>query len=299
MVQKHSKTLSWDGLQAILLVARHGTVRAAADEIGVAHTTLAHRIAVAEKAMGVSAFVKSVRGYKLTDEGVRIVAHAERMASEYDELGHFIDAAGQDTSGPVAVSMNASLLTHVAADAVAILLARHPGITLNFKVGDGFSDLDRRESDIVLRLQNAPSPSLFGRKLCQARSTVYASHKTAGSLSSNAGPTPVVGWGEAEVVAPVFASLGFDNVRVVATSADIQSQLAMALTAPLAVELPCYVGDAHPDLLRLAPNRLRDLNALWILTHDSLRKSPRIRVAVEALTTATLARKNLIEGTPV
>ncbi len=296
MVQKHSKELSWDGVQAILLVARHGTVRAAASVIGVAHTTLAHRISVAEQAMGVSAFVKSVRGYKLTDEGARIVAHAERMAEEYDTLGQFLDDTGHDTSGPVAISMNASLLTHVAADAVRILMARHPGITLNFGVGDSFSDLDQRESDIVLRLQNAPLPSLFGRKLCQVRSTVYASQRTAEELKANHAPTPVVAWAEAEVVTPVFAALGFDNVRVAAITADIQSQLAVALTAPVALELPCYVGDAHPDLIRLMPNRLRDLNALWILTHDSLRKSPRIRAAFEALTAATLARKALIEG---
>lgn len=296
MVQKHSKDLSWDGLQAILLVARHGTVRAAAAEIGVAHTTLAHRIAVAERAMAVSAFVKSVRGYKLTDEGARIVSHAERMADEYDALGQFLDDASHDTSGPVAVSMNASLLTHVAADAVRILLARHPRITLNFTLSDGFSDLDRRESDIVLRLQNAPLPSLFGRKLCQVRSTVFASRRTAEELKASDGPTPVVGWADIDAVAPVFASMGFDNVRMVASTADIQSQLALALTATVAVDLPCYVGDAHPDLVRLAPDRLRDLNALWVLTHESLRKSPRIRAAFEALTAATLARKNLIEG---
>ncbi len=296
MVQKHSKELSWDGLQAVLLVARHGTVRAAAAEIGVAHTTLAHRIAVAEQAMGVAAFVKSVRGYNLTDEGARIVAHAERMAEEYEALGHFLDDASHDTSGPVAISMNASLLTYVAADAIGILMAQHPGVTMNFSVGDGFSDLDQRESDIVLRMQNAPLPSLFGRKLCQARSTVYASKGAADELSASDGPTPVVGWADPSVVTPVFASLGFENVRVVATSPDIQSQMAMALSAPVAVELPCYVGDAQPDLVRLAPNRLRDLNALWILTHDSLRKSPRVRAAFEALTAATLGRRDLIEG---
>lgn len=296
MVQKHSKGLSWDGVQAILLVARHGTVRAAATEIGVAHTTLAHRVNVAEQAMGVSAFVKSVRGYKLTDEGARIVAHAERMAEEYDSLGHFLDDVAHDTSGPVAVSMNASLLTHVAVDAVRILLSKHPSITLNFNVSDSFSDLDQRESDIVLRLQNAPLPTLFGRRLCQARSTVYASHQTADALKTLAEPMPVVGWADASVVEPVFAALGFENVRLVATSADIQSQLAMALTAPVAAELPCYVGDAQPGLVRLAPGRLRDLNALWILTHDSLRKSPRIRAAFDALTSAAMSHKGLIEG---
>ncbi|MEM1372702.1 MAG: LysR family transcriptional regulator [Pseudomonadota bacterium] len=296
MVQKRSKEPSWDGLQAVLLVARHGTVRAAAAEIGVAHTTLAHRIAVAEQAMGVTAFVKSVRGYKLTDDGARIVAHAERMAEEYNALGYFLDDASHDTSGPVTVSMIASLLTHVAANAVGLLMARHPGITLNFNVGDSFADLDQRESDVVLRLQNAPLPSLFGRRLCQARSTIYASRQFLGELKAGDAPTPVVGWDDASVVAPVFASLGFENVRVVATTADIQSQLAMALAAPVAVELPCYVGDAQPDLVRMAPHQLRDLNALWILTHDSLRKSPRIRAAFEALATAAISRKGLIEG---
>lgn len=297
MVQKHSKDLNWDGLQAILLVARHGTVRAAAAEIGVAHTTLAHRVAIAEKVMGISAFVKSVRGYKLTEDGARIAQHAERMAEETDALARFLDDAGRDASGPVVVSMNASLLTHVAADAVALLRARHPGITLTFKPGDSFADLDRRESDIVLRLQNAPQPSLFGRRLCQVRTTIYGARHAEDVLKTAGQPMPVVGWTHEDIVEPVFASFGFDRVRVVTTVADIQSQLAIALSAPLAVELPCYVGDAHPDMVRLAPGKQRDLNALWILTHDSLRKSPRIRAAFEALSTVALQKKDLIEGT--
>lgn len=286
-------------MQAILLVARYGTVRAAAAELGVAHTTLAHRIRVAEKAMGVSAFVKSVRGYTLTDEGARIIEHAERMATESEALTRFLDDAGHEAAGPVTVSMNASLLAHVAAEAVGVLHARHPEITLNFALGDGFADLDQRESDIVLRLQNSPMPSLFGRRLCQARSTVYASRQAAEALKDGVDPLPVVGWDDASVVAPIYASLGFRQVRIVATVSDIQSQLAIALSLPAAVELPCYVGDAQPDLVRLSPNRLRELNALWILTHESLRKSPRIRAAFEALATAALARKDLIEGVSI
>jgi len=107
---------------------------------------------------------------------------------------------------------------------------------------------------------------------------------------------PVVGWADASVVTPVFASLGFESVRIVATVSDIQSQLAIALSAPVAVELPCYVGDAQPGLVRLSSDRLRDLNSLWLLSHESLRRSPRIRAAFEALSTSALGRKDLIEG---
>ncbi|WP_299603341.1 LysR family transcriptional regulator [uncultured Tateyamaria sp.] len=296
MVQKHTNTSGWDGLQAILLVARHGTVRAAATEIGVAHTTLAHRIAVAEKAMGVTAFVKSVRGYALTDEGAQIVEHAERMAAESEALARSLDGAGKVARGPVTVSMNASLLTHVAAASVATLRARHPNIALTFLLGDAFADLDRRDSDIVLRMQNAPAPSLFGRRLCQVRSTVFVARDAKGSLEQAKSPLPVIGWARDAVVETTFASLGFDNVRVVATVSDIDAQAAIAQTTPVAVELPCYLGDALPQLVRLAPTRLRDLNALWILTHDSLRNSPRIRAAFEALSSAVLDRREMIEG---
>lgn len=299
MVQKHSNDLSWDGLQAILLVARHGTVRAAAAELNVAHTTLAHRIKVAERAMGVSAFVKSVRGYTLTDEGARIVEHAERMATQSDALARFLDDARGEAVGPVTVSMNASLLSHVAADAVAHLRADHPGISLTFELGDGFADLDRRGADIVLRLQNAPLPTLFGRRLCKARSTVYAARRSVAALRAMDGPLPVVGWAGPAAVKPVYASLGFEDVQIVATVTDIQAQHALAMAAPVATELPCYVGDAQEDLVRLAPDRLRDLNELWILTHESLRASPRIKAAFDALAKAALDRKLLIEGAQI
>ena len=296
MVQKHSNRLSWDGLQAILLVARHGTVRAAAHEIGVAHTTLAHRIAVAEKAMGVAAFVKSVRGYTLTDDGMQIVDHAERMATESEALARYLDGAGQVASGEVTVSVNASLLFQVAAKSVDILRARHPKMSLRFLPGDAFADLDRRESDIVLRMQDAPESSLFGRRLCQVRSTVFVSRSAHETLLKLDGPLPVVGWAATPRVEATFSEFGFDRVQVLTTVADIQSQLAIALATPVAVQLPCYLGDAHPDLVRLAPAPVRDLNALWILTHDSLRKSPRIRAAFEALSSAVLDQKDLIEG---
>ncbi len=275
---------------------RHGTVRAAAAEIGVAHTTMAHRVAVAEKGMGVTAFVKSVRGYKLTDEGAQIVEHAERMAAESEALSRSLDGAGQIAKGPVTVSMNASLLTYVAADAVAILRARHPDISLTFLVGDEFADLDRRDSDIVLRMQDAPAPSLFGRRLCQVRSTVFVSRKAHSIIQRGDAPLPVVGWASTAAVERTFALLGFDKVRVVATVSDLQAQAAIALATHAAVELPCYLGDAHPEFVRLAPTPLRDLVTLWILTHDSLRRSPRIRAAFEALSSAVLDRRELIEG---
>lgn len=64
------------------------------------------------------------------------------------------------------------------------------------------------------------------------------------------GPIPVVGLAEAPVMAQVYTSFGFKNVQAVANVADIQAQRAIAIAAPVAVELLCYVGDTQPKLTR-------------------------------------------------
>ncbi len=296
MVQKRSKRLSWSGIEAILLVARHGTVRAAASSLGVAHTTLAHRISVAEAAMGVPAFIKGTTGYRLTDEGKAIVERAEFMASEAEELERYLDGAGGALVGDVRVSLNSSLLKHIVAPAVRILTDRHPGIRMHFDTGDALTNLDKRESDVVLRMQREPQPSLFGRKLCSVFSAAYIANGAFDPDINGSTPIPVIGWSQPDAVQDVFAKLGLPNVQVIANTTDIDAQAAIAKTTAAVVELPCYVGDSDPNLRRLPGTSTHLLNDLWLLTHDSIRKSPRIRAVFEALSAAVLQKRALLEG---
>lgn len=296
MVQKRSRRLSWSGIEAILLVARHGTVRAAAGVLGVAHTTLAHRISVAEAAMGVPAFIKGTTGYKLTDEGKAIVERAEFMASEAEELERYLDGAGAALSGDVRVSLNSSLLKHIVAPAVKILADRHPGIRMHFDTGDAFSNLDKREADVVLRLQREPQPSLYGRKLCSVYSAAYVGQGMTGVDLQGSNPVPVVGWSNPDAVSDVFSALGLKNIQIRANAVDIDAQAAIAKSTPFVVEIPCYVGDKDPQLMRLPGTSKNHLNDLWLLTHESIRKSPRIRAVFEALSAAVLQGRTLLEG---
>ena len=210
-MQKRSTRLSWSGIEAIHRVARHGSVRAAAATLGVAHTTLAHRISVAEDAMGVPAFIKGTTGYRLTDEGKAIVERAEAMASEAEDLERYLDGAGGALSGIVRVSLNASLLANVVARAVKILADRHPGIQIHFDTGDALFNLDKRDTDVVLRLQREPQPSLFGRKLCSVASGAYVSKEAGTSALSKGRPVNVVGWGKRTDVAAVFFETCLDQ----------------------------------------------------------------------------------------
>lgn len=295
-MRKHSKSPSWDGLEAIMMVGRHGTVRAAASVMGIAHTTLSHRISVTEAEMGVPAFVKTVRGYRPTEDGLRIITHAELMSQETDALSRYLDGNDARVGGTVKVSLNSSLLTFIVSQAVEVLHARHPDITINFDTGDRLADLDKREADIVLRMQDTPQPNLFGRRLCQTRSAVYAPSTVAVNLRGDLRPLPIVSWAGIDRVGPVFKELGYPDVRIIAVTPDINAQLSIARAAEVAVELPCYVGDQLSDLERLSSSSSRMISELWILTHDSLKHSKRIRVVIDVLSRVILSNRNLIEG---
>ena len=61
--------------------------------------------------------------------------------------------------------------------------------------------------------------------------------------------------------------------------------------------LPCYVGDQVAGLRRLAPRVLPEVrSALWLLTHDDLKRTARIRATLDFLAKALVSERALLEG---
>jgi DNA-binding transcriptional LysR family regulator len=47
--------------------------------------------------------------------------------------------------------------------------------------------------------------------------------------------------------------------------------------------LPCVVADADPDLIRCIPPRDDHGRILWLLTHERVRQTPRVRAIIDFL----------------
>ena len=47
--------------------------------------------------------------------------------------------------------------------------------------------------------------------------------------------------------------------------------------------LPCIVADADPDLIRCIPPRPDHGRIMWLLTHERLRHTPRVRIVMDFL----------------
>src|ERR1700759_2907191 len=71
--------IEWDDVRYFLAVARGGSVRAAAERLGVNHSTVLRRITQLEERLGVHIFEKLPSGYRLTAAGEEILEFAHEM----------------------------------------------------------------------------------------------------------------------------------------------------------------------------------------------------------------------------
>src|SRR6202789_1240640 len=78
--------IDWDDVRYFLAVARGGSVRAAAEGLGVNHSTVLRRIAQLEERLGVHMFEKLPSGYRLTAAGEEVLEFADQMEVSSPQL---------------------------------------------------------------------------------------------------------------------------------------------------------------------------------------------------------------------
>jgi DNA-binding transcriptional LysR family regulator len=143
-------------LQSFVLVARHGSVKAAAAELGVTEPAVSVAVSALRKELGDELFVRRGRGIALTPGGRRLATLASEILSLAEQARRSVhDTPGQSRLMQVAV-------TNVVAEHVGPLLdtftARDPGLEVQIESVPGAAMaemLEHRRADITL----GPGPS--------------------------------------------------------------------------------------------------------------------------------------------
>lgn len=145
------------GLEAVVSVARRGSFRAAALDLGISTTALSHTIGRLEAGLGVRLFNRTTRSVSLTDAGREFVA---RVTPALAEIGAAMDTARSQRATPAGLlRINASVLAGRAiAPVMLAFLGRYPDMQVDLVtegrlvdiVADGF-DMGIRPADLVPR----------------------------------------------------------------------------------------------------------------------------------------------------
>lgn len=73
-------------------------------------------------------------------------------------------------------------------------------------------------------------------------------------------------------------------------------QLAAAKAGMGMAVLPCFMGDTEFDLRRVPPGIATPDRDIWLLTHEDLRHTARVRLFIDFMAKAILVKKDLLEG---
>lgn len=292
--------MEWDDLRYVLAVAEARSLAGAARALSVNHTTVLRRIGAFEKTLGLRLFERLPTGYVLTAGGEELIATARQVNDTVIELERKL--AGQDLrlSGTVRVTTTDTLMGSILPEILADFRKAHPGIQVEIALSNMMLNLSKRDADIAIRPANDPPENLVGRRVAKVAFAVYGSpgylkaHGQSKELSKHRWIAPDDSLAATSVARWMRSKVPHAEVTL---RADSLFGLKSAAQAGLGLAaLPCYLGDTSPALVRVHLPIAAMETALWILTHDDLRHTARIRAFTEFAAAAFIRRRALLEG---
>ncbi len=283
--------LDWNDLRYFLAVARGGSTLAASRAMRVSQTTVARRIAALERALKLPLFEKRQGGYVMTAAGEELLAEAEAVERAALSFGNAAASATRDLSGTVRITTDEIFATTLLQPILRELYERHPEIHIELDSSSAMRDLGAGEADIALRSAVGEQASgIAGRRICVDDWTLYCSRdyaqrKGVPNSREELKQHAIIGGGGGNLWRHYQAwlrSLGLEE-KVAVHQGSSTGLLACVRSGMGIGVLPCIVGDGDPELVRCFEPRDDHGRTLWLLTHERVRHTPRVRTVIDFL----------------
>lgn len=287
--------MDWDDLKVFLAIARSGSVRGAANRIGVSHSTVLRRLDALEDALGVALFLRLTTGYTLTEEATGLLTEVEEI--ERGVLAFERGAIGGDreSEGRVRVTMPEPFMTHFLAHQIAAHRSSLVGLEVDCVFTYDILDLSRRDADVAIRFSNEPDGALIGRPLPHFAESHYAlpSYLEAHSLKGDDASAVWLGWRQTNewVQESPYPDL---VTRWRVPNLTVQHRLCRDGVAM--AQLPCFIGDRDQQLVRVPGAKTINGTDAWVVYHPDLKGTTRIQKFSEFVVSRAAANADLIEG---
>jgi len=288
----------WDDLRFFLAVARKGSIRGAAALLEVNHSTVSRRIDAFEKKLGARLFERLPSGYFMTHAGEGMRQSAESIEAEFHAIDRRVVGRDAKPSGLLRVTLLDAMAQKLLMPDIVQFNRAHSGIELELVASDSTANLSKREADVAIRISNDPPDSLVGRRVVKLATASYASVDYLARMARPDGKSDLtwIGWDD-PVSDPQWVRDGpYPEIPARNRINHSMLQLEAAKAGMGMAVLPCFLGDAERSLRRVAPERATPLWEIWLLTHEDLRRTARVRLFMDFMANAILAKKDLLEG---
>ena len=287
--------MNWDDMRLFLAVARNGSISGAAKQLGVQHSTVSRRMRQFEEKLGTRLIERKTGRYELTQAGENVKEASSRI--EREVLG--VDSAllGKDAQqvGPLKVAALNNMASSILMPMFASFSKQYPQVELHIVVANIDASLSQREADVAIRLTNSPTDTLIGKRIVTVASTIYGSRSYLEEHRLQGGEPKWIGveccgfhksWTRQSVNGQ---SHNFYSDDTQLTHSAIREGMGVSI-------LPCFMGDADPELERYCdPDPAYNLG-LWVLLHPDLKGTARVLAFRDHMVKAIKEKEPDFEG---
>lgn len=141
-------------LDAVLAIARRGSFRAAALELGISTTALSNVIAKLERNLGVRLFNRTTRSVSVTDAGRNFIAQVGPALLDIHEAMNVARSQQVTPSGTLRINTFATAAREVFAPLILEFLRRYPQVHVDLVTEGRLVDIVAEGFDLGIRTQN-------------------------------------------------------------------------------------------------------------------------------------------------
>lgn len=160
--------LPFNGLEIFLSIAEHGSLRRAADAMGVQPPAVSYQLKALEERIGAPLFTRTTRSVRLTDAGRDLLARAQPAITELGEALDDARASGSSTKGTVRLTLPYVAYQLTIEKKLAAFQTKYPEIELDLSFDDAFVDMTAEGFHAGVRLGDHIQQDMIAVRLSPA-----------------------------------------------------------------------------------------------------------------------------------
>ncbi|WP_295813031.1 LysR family transcriptional regulator [uncultured Nitratireductor sp.] len=290
------RAIDWNHLRAFHATAQTGSLSAAARQLGLTQPTLSRQVQALEADLGVPLFERFGRRLVLTQTGADLLEHIRSMGDAADSFMLAASGRVEDISGRVCISTTDTYCAYILPPILERIRVEAPRVSIALNATNEISNLHRREADIAIRHARPDRPGLVGEFVCETEAAFYASD---GWIARNGMPKTLrelagahlIGFDDTERFCDHLNAIGIPmaagDFRLVSDSSVAIWEMVrhgMGIAAML-----CEIAERTAGVKRLLPQMPPISVPVWLVSHQELQSTPRIRL-VQRILAEELAR---------
>ena len=281
---------NWNDLSSFLALSRCSKLKLASKKLKVEPTTIARRIARLEKNIESDLFNKSPKGYILTEKGVELLRHVEKIENEVFEINDNFLKSNPRIRGKVRISVGEGLGVEVISKNLNLFYERFPEIEIELLADTKSRSLSNHEADVLISLSRPNKGRLMSWKLCNYFVKLYGSknyNKDLNSIKSlkDLNSHNFVSYVDELIEFPELNYLKEINnkLNVVFSSNSLRSQLHAVKKGVGLGLLHSFIARNHQDLVPVLSNLVDIKREYWLVVHENLYNLQRIKAVTSFL----------------